>query len=878
MGIGGTTADPSYFDATVVVTNNEWRHVAATYDGANAQIYVDGVLDTTYPSTGQITNSTYSLYIGENSQATGRHITGLIDDVRVYRKALTAAEIAAAMRGDPTLAWNPNPANNSTADIEHAEPVTWTPGEKAAKHDVYFGTDMDAVEDADTTTTGVYRGRIDPNSYTPPEGVQVNETYYWRIDEYNTDTTISEGRIWSFTVADYLIIEDFEDYDDYCNRIFYTWPDGWGHNGDLACGVPPFGGNGTGSTVGYLSEPYAEQTITHDGSFQSMPFEFLNDGSTGKALYSETERTFEFPRDFTRKGMKSLTLWYQGQPGSVGSFSYDAPTDIYTMTGSGTDIWDVPDFSGAGAGNFHDEFHYAYKQLSGVGSIQVKVLSVDNTNTWAKAGVMIRETLDANSVHTMTVITPGQGVSFQRRPVTAQASEHTTLAGFQAPYWVRITRSGNDFTSEHSADGATWETIGTQNIPMAATVYVGLALTSHNAGATCEATFSDVTISGTVTGQWQSQDIGIASNDAERLYVVLEDSTGTVKDVPHPDPNAVQLDTWQEWNVDLAAFAPVDLTRVKKVYIGVGNRNAPALGGGGMLYIDDIRLYAARCIPSLVKPAADFNNNCIVDYPDLDILADNWLRTIWDPTGGHDGGSLAFGPTGDYVAIEDLSYNSTGLTAVSVSAWIRTDSEADQYIASFDRNEYWRLEINGSGAGPGQVGWDVMTDTGQVDYGSATRVDDGLWHHVVGVFDNGTLTIYIDGIAESPATGGATFGTGATRFGFLGANSEATVFDGARGGGNPVQHLDDFRIYDYALSAADVTSLAQGTAEPATGPILWYKLDETSGNVAADSSGNGYDGHLMFSWFEINLHDDTTINFKDYAILADTFLDEILWP
>jgi hypothetical protein len=171
-----------------------------------------------------------------------------------------------------------------------------------------------------------------------------------------------------------------------------------------------------------------------------------------------------------------------------------------------------------------------------------------------------------------------------------------------------------------------------------------------------------------------------------------------------------------------------------------------------------------------------------------------------------------------------------------------------------------------------------MTDTGQVDYGSVTRVDDGQWHHVVGVFDNGTLAIYIDGIPEPSATGGPTFGRGNTRFGFLGANSEATAFDGARGGGNPVQQLDDFRIYDYALPPGPIVTLYNGTGQPVTGPILWYKLDETSGSIAADSSGNGYDGHLVFSWFEINLHDDTAIDFKDYAILADTWLDKALWP
>jgi len=126
---------------------------------------------------------------------------------------------------------------------------------------------------------------------------------------------------------------------------------------------------------------------------------------------------------------------------------------------------------------------------------------------------------------------------------------------------------------------------------------------------------------------------------------------------------------------------------------------------------------------------------------------------------------------GGYVAIQNLSYNSTDNTEVTVCAWIRTSSAADQYIVSFDRNEYWRLEINGSGGGDGQVGWDVMTSSGQVDYGSSTRVDDGLWHHVTGVYDKGRLIIYIDARPEASASGGNTFGSGNTRFGFIGANS-----------------------------------------------------------------------------------------------------------
>jgi len=174
---------------------------------------------------------------------------------------------------------------------------------------------------------------------------------------------------------------------------------------------------------------------------------------------------------------------------------------------------------------------------------------------------------------------------------------------------------------------------------------------------------------------------------------------------------------------------------------------------------------------------------------------------------------------GRYGAIENLSYAASDLTEVTVTAWVRTSSPEDQYIISFDRNEYYRLEINGDGGGPGQIGWDVMTSSGQVDYGSVSRVDDGRWHHVTGVFDSGTATIYIDGVPEPSATGGATFGSGNTRFGYVGANSEATDFNVGRGSGLPVSgEVDDIRIYHRALTQEEIELIMRGDPRMAWAP------------------------------------------------------------
>ena len=157
--------------------------------------------------------------------------------------------------------------------------------------------------------------------------------------------------------------------------------------------------------------------------------------------------------------------------------------ELASVVGSGADIWGTA-----------DAFRYTYRLASGDCDITARVTAIDNTNVWAKAGVMIRETLTAGSRHAMVVVTPGSGVSFQRRTATDGASAHTTTGGLAAPYWVRLTRVGDVFTAYRSADGVTWTTIGSATIPMASDVAIGLAVTSHSAGALCSATLDNITV------------------------------------------------------------------------------------------------------------------------------------------------------------------------------------------------------------------------------------------------------------------------------------------------------------------------------------------------------------------------------------------------
>ena len=114
-------------------------------------------------------------------------------------------------------------------------------------------------------------------------------------------------------------------------------------------------------------------------------------------------------------------------------------------------------------------------------------------------------------------------------------------------------------------------------------------MTSHNSGAVCEAVFSNVTTTGNVTQQWMDQDIGIISNEAERMYVVL--NNGAV--VSNENPDISLLNEWSEWRINLQEFADqgVDLTNIESIGIGFGERNNPQAGGEGLMFFDDIRLY-----------------------------------------------------------------------------------------------------------------------------------------------------------------------------------------------------------------------------------------------------------------------------------------------
>jgi hypothetical protein len=296
------------------VNDGEWHHALGMSDGVTVSLYVDGALDGSAAGGAIPTDPNLTLWIADTNRpgAGPQAWNGPIDDVRVYNKALTQQEIGQIMRFDPLLAWNPSPSSGAVLDLIAFDRLSWSPGDEAAEHDVYIGTDKESVANADTSTADIYRGRQQDTTFTISEGVQANQTYFWRIDEINNDMTTTIGGIWTFTIADYLIVDDFESYNDLdpsvegSRRIYLIWADGF-DNPTL-----------NGSTMGYPApnfaegEHFVETDIVYQGS-QSAPI--IYDNTT--ANYSEVTvntNDLSIGTDWTIGSPDTLSLWIYGDP------------------------------------------------------------------------------------------------------------------------------------------------------------------------------------------------------------------------------------------------------------------------------------------------------------------------------------------------------------------------------------------------------------------------------------------------------------------------------------------------------------------------------------------------------------------------------------
>jgi hypothetical protein len=712
----------------------DWHHFAflKDEDAGTMSIYFDGV---------QVESRTGTLntlaYVGGTPFKIGAYYEndndymGKLDDFRIYACALSEDEVIALFRGgDLGSAWGPDPYDGQI-DLPYDVNLSWRQGDYVANtngHDVYIGTDFDEVNDANST--------IHPNvdyynvseTNCDPGPLDVDQTYYWRVDEVNDSCSpyLWKGKVWKFTTAEYIIIDDFEEYTEGAGGS-YPITDGWTH---------------------LYESPYTDFLLS------------LGLPSLGHAV----------------RGEQSMFAWF------------DCSDKYYSQ--SGTKSLDPCDLTIAG----------------------MKMLTL-----WFHAGI-------------------------------------------------------DDITGR---------------LPDA--------------------------------------------NETEQLYVGLEDSDSDYAEVRYPmeDMNDIRLLEWTQWNIALSEFEAnnpdVNLTNIETLYIGFGNRRTSTgpFGGSGYIYFDDIRLYPPSCVPSRGQPELDWNNDCIVSWGEIEIMADQWLESdvnlapVEEPdpcvlhyefedgagsnvadssTNNYDGTAIVEGgsatdafwePNGVYddcirfehlekeycVAIPNDVFDNHIDNQITICVWVNWD---DPETMPGERNQLFSMHGGPAADYNGILGietdwvedeeivfWDANGDIDD-EIGVVYEVDEedwsGGWNHYAFVKDvnvvPGVLKIYHNGqlVAEGDSNSPmrqpvdhAWIGMATDEPNDAHDNYEGAWHDQYTG------LLDDFRIYDYALSEPEIAYLAtSGTGIVTVQSIANLYNEEDLGNRA--------------------------VNFRDFAILANDWLVQKLWP
>jgi regulation of enolase protein 1 (concanavalin A-like superfamily) len=295
------------------------------------------------------------------------------------------------------------------------------------------------------------------------------------------------------------------------------------------CGVSGWGWQDTATGSGVLGPlVYFSTTGTHTVRVQVRedglsidqivlsPSTFISQ-APGQPKFDGTLYSEQGGATLTSASSPSSTLpsaWSHADVGSVAAGPGDAAwsNNMFYVAASGADI-----------GGSSDKMHFAYLPLTGDGFIVARVTAIQNTDTWAKAGVMFRESLAAGSKNATMLLTYAKGSVFQRRAATGGSTVSTTGPNKAPAYWVKLTRSGSSISAYTSSDGSTWALTGTDTVSMTATIYAGLVVSSHVDGVIGLGTFTNVTVNAgdvppppppptpVVPEGWSSGDIGSVS-------------------------------------------------------------------------------------------------------------------------------------------------------------------------------------------------------------------------------------------------------------------------------------------------------------------------------------------------------------------------------
>ncbi|MHC4584231.1 MAG: LamG-like jellyroll fold domain-containing protein [Planctomycetota bacterium] len=575
---------------------------------------------------------------------------GVIDEVRFYTRALTVADIQelfAFTGAMPTLASYPDPPDKKT-DVPREVVLSWKPGEFAPQingHKVYLSENFNDVND------GIGGITQSADNYTPEQRLDFDKTYYWRVDELNTppDNTVFEGVIWSFTtepvaypIENITATASSSDADKGPeNTVNGSGLDDSGllHSDD---GDTMWLSNIAGPQPTWIQYEFDKVYKLHEMWVWNSNTDL--ESSIGFGAKDVTIESIGF-------GAKDVTIEYSIDGidymplGTTHEFARATAADDYTHNTT-VDLGSIQAryvrlTINSSWGGWLPQYG-----LSEVRFFQIPVSARNPYPDSGATGVDVDVTLGFRAgreaaEHNVYFSDDEQAVIDGTAPVTtvSQTNFSPSSLNLGKTYYWRVDEVNNanpdslwqgdiwsftamdfliidDMESYNDLDEAdpesnriyiAWEdgitnpanggsiVVGYDNAPFAEQTIVhsgrqSMPFTYDNSVGKSEATLTltsnrDWTVNGVNTLTiWY---IGDAANAAETMYVVLNGSAGVNND----NPNATQAEDWTEWTIDLQAFG-INLTNVNTVTLGLGKRNNPVAGGSGMMYFDDIRLYA----------------------------------------------------------------------------------------------------------------------------------------------------------------------------------------------------------------------------------------------------------------------------------------------
>jgi len=840
----------SLVDGTTACDDDQWHFVVGTFTDKTLRMYVDGVLEGEAQSANAVDINPNDLPLTVGNSADNNPLTGIVDEIAMFNRALTAEEVASIFESGIAMgtATKPQPASG-TSDVPLDTALAWNPDREAVAHDVYFGTSMEDVEAADRANPmGVLVSQDQTEATYAPAALDYGTTYYWRIDEVTADGTILEGSVWSFTTEPYLYpITGVEATTNGVSDV--------GSEPEKAVDGSGLGDNDAHSATleeMWLATPPEGEDLwllcTFDRPYKLRSVDVWNHNSPFEAFvgFGIQNMTVEYSAD----GQAWTVLGDYEIPRAPGTSTYDA----YTTVEFGDVRAQAVRFtvnSGWGTNGKYGvselRFLHLPAQARGPEPVDGAVdVSVETDLTWrpgreATQHEVYFDSADATTLAGTTetaAFAPGTldlGTTYYWKVNEVEAAEL-----WEGQVWSFATQdyiSIDDFETyidDDAAGDAIWELwvdglveyggdaanggsqVGHIQTPYAEQeiVFSGGQSMPLYYDNTASPYYSQAKRTFTTPQDWAKAGIttlvihfrGDFDNAVDPIYAEINGTR-----VDHDGgAEIIGLPMWKQWNIDLTGIP--NLQNVSSVAIGVGDGSP---GGTGILYVDAIRLYReAPESPDPVDPGTDsLQAHYTFDGTLADATGNGYGGTamgneLYEESIYGDGQAVSLDGINDYIElpIGPVVGSSNSITIATrfnmspnTNAWQRIfdfgNSSSTGYMflsPQMGTAGTMRFAITAAGGG---------TAESSIDAPSA--ILEG-WHHVAVTIngDDMTISLYLDGEQiVSGATATVPSDLGQTTQNWLGRSQ----YDAD---GYYMGLLDEFRIYNRALSDGEIRYLA----------------------------------------------------------------------